>query len=129
MDPRDLSVRMSPLVYSSLLTLVEGRLQKPVWESRKISDVVESRLWAEYQRVVYVVLDKESRVTYVGSTIRSIAERLAEHIKIDNRINWDRVMIVPLKNGIVEAELRKFEGLIGRRLRPYDNSKLPHSSS
>jgi hypothetical protein len=128
MDLRSLAVRMSPLVYSSILTIVEARLDSPVWESKKISEVVESRMWSDYNKVVYIILDRENLVAYVGSTIRSISERLSEHIKIDNRINWERVMIVPLKNGLVDAELREYEGLIGRRLRPYDNSKLPNLS-
>ena len=128
MNDKSLAVRMTPVVYSSILTIVEARLHSAVWQSKKISDVVDSRPWSGYHKVVYIVLDGENLVAYVGSTIRSISDRLSEHIKIDNRSNWERVMIVPLKDGIVDAELREYEGLVGRRLRPYDNSKLPNLS-
>ena len=120
-----LSVKVTPTSYSSLIPLLDNRLLVAVWESRKITDVLTLSIWSEYRNVVYIVVDSDSLAVYVGSTNRTIGERLSEHIKIENRQNWDRVYILPLKDGLDEATLRKFEGLVGRRLRPYGNSKLP----
>ena len=129
MDNIKYSVRMTPVVYSELLSIVEPRLQEGVWESRKITTVIEQKIWGNFPKVVYVVLDAQNVVAYVGSTNRTIAERLSEHVKIDNRSNWTRVMIIPLKSGLQDSELRMYEGIVGRRLRPYNNSKLPASFS
>jgi len=123
------SVRMTPVVYSELLSMVEPRLQEGIWESRKITTVIGQKIWGDFSNVVYIVLDAQNVVAYVGSTNRSISERLSEHVKIDNRSNWIRVMIIPLKAGLLDSELRMYEGMVGRRLRPYNNSKLPTSHS
>jgi len=129
MENTKYSVRMTPVVYSELLSMVEPRLQEGIWESRKITTVIGQKIWGNFSKVVYIVLDAQNVVAYVGSTNRSISERLSEHVKIDNRSNWIRVMIIPLKAGLLDSELRMYEGMVGRRLRPYNNSKLPTSHS
>ena len=122
---RRLSVKVNAAVYSSLIPMLDNRLKEPIWESRKITDVVALNSWSEFQNVIYVIIDKENLAVYVGSTNRTISERLSEHIRLSKRSEWDRVFILPMKDGLDEELLRKYEGLVGRRLRPYSNGKLP----
>jgi hypothetical protein len=122
---RRLSVKVNAAVYSSLIPMLDNRLREPIWESRKISEVVSLKTWSEYQNVIYVIVDKDNLAVYVGSTNRTISERLSEHIRLAKRSAWERVFVLPMKDGLDEESLRKYEGLVGRRLRPYSNGKLP----
>lgn len=127
---REMAARLTPLVYSSLCDMVGNRLLRPYMKSADISDVVSLNRWGDISKAVYIVLDSQSACAYVGSVDRAtsggLGARLSEHSKLGNRSHWTRLMILPLHNGTSEAEVRRLEGEVGRRLRPYDNEKLPN---
>lgn len=125
-------VEMTDIVYSSLCDIVGDKLRKPVFESREIGSVVSKQVWTKVSKGIYIILDSLGFVAYVGSVDRNsdsgLSQRILEHTRIPNRHNWHRVMILPLLDGVPEIDVRCLEGAIGRRLRPYDNDKLPNCS-
>lgn len=79
---------------------------------------------------VYVVIDGEGRICYVGSVCRGpgsgLADRLAEHLDDpDKRARWQAVWVVPLRPHTAPAEVRRIEGVIGAHLQPYGSRRLP----
>jgi hypothetical protein len=127
---RAMASHVTQLVYSGLCDIVGNRLHRPYFDSSDIAEVVGQRRWNDVSKAVYIVLDEQNICAYVGSVDRrtnsGLSSRMTEHSRIGLRGHWKRLMILPLVEGTSEAEVRRFEGEVGRRLRPYDNDKLPN---
>lgn len=104
-------------------------LRAEVFESRDIVEVANQAKWAQVSKSVYIILDTDGFVSYVGSVNgvghARLSERMKEHSKLCGRSQWDRVMIVPLKEDVNQNEVFKYEGLIAALLQPYDSKKSP----
>ena len=120
---------MSDSLYMSCCQIAGIYLRREVWESASFAQVVEGVRWGKVSKAVYVVLDVRNRVAYVGSVDRlsesGLAGRLYQHSRLRGRAHWYAVRIVPLRDGTPRSKVVELEGTIGRRLRPYDNQRLP----
>ena len=121
---------MTDSLYANSASIVgDSKLICPVWDSRNISSVAANEVWTKVAKAVYIVLDSQRNICYVGSVSRSdagaLGSRMKEHSMIPNRQHWDSVMILPIKPEVPEGEVRKLEGLVARRLRPYDLGRHP----
>lgn len=80
---------------------------------------------------VYVAIDVQGNVAYVGSACRpdggrAAAQRLAEHLRRHDRFQqWDYLYLFPLRGDTPLPMVRRIEGRIGRHLRPSENMSLP----
>ncbi len=72
---------------------------------------------------VYVVLDPDDEVVYVGKVDRrdgsTIAERFCDHHALAD--DWDRVWILPLKEGTAASEVLAVEGAMIKFFCPHHN--------
>ncbi len=125
----DSKTQMTKLTYSSVCDVVGSRLICPVFDAVDILKVASRQKWAKIRKAVYIIIDDDGYVAYVGSVCRegdfAVCDRMKEHSKISGRNKWDRVHILPLNSDLPESEVRKIEGKVGKRLNPYDNQKLP----
>lgn len=78
---------------------------------------------------VYIVTDNRSRVRYVGSASRRdgcVSDRIREHLRNDDRDRtWAYVWFLPFGPNVDVGHVRLMERLVGERLRPTDNRRLP----
>ena len=78
---------------------------------------------------VYIVTDNKSRVRYVGSASRKdgcVSDRIREHLRDASRDRiWAYVWFLPFGPEVDIGHVRLMERLVGERLRPTDNRRLP----
>lgn len=78
---------------------------------------------------VYVVTDRRSRVRYVGSAMRKergVSSRLREHLRsAEKERAWAYVWFLPFGADVALTQVRLMERLVGERLCPTDNRRLP----
>lgn len=122
---------MTDSLYANAASIVgDSKLICPVWEARDISSVASNEVWTKVAKAVYIVLDAQRIICYVGSVSRvdagALGSRMREHANVPNRQHWHSVMILPVKPEVPESEVRKLEGLVARRLRPYDLGRHPN---
>lgn len=122
---------MTDSLYANAVSIVgDSKLICPVWDSRDISSVASGQVWTKVAKAVYIVLDSQNNICYVGSVSRvdagALSSRMKEHAMVPNRQHWHTVMILPIKPEVPESEVRKLEGLVARRLRPYDSGRHPN---
>jgi plasmid rolling circle replication initiator protein Rep len=121
---------MTDALYLMACNLVDTLdLRTEVFESRDILEVASQNKWAGVSKAIYIILDTQAQVSYVGSVNgvgeARLSERMREHSRITGRSNWDRVMIVPLVDDVSQKDVFKYEGLIAALLKPYDSKKSP----
>lgn len=122
---------MTEALYANVVSIVgDSKLTCPVWNSMDISSVASNEVWTKVSKAVYIILDSQKNICYVGSVSRmddgALASRMREHATLPNRQHWHSVMILPIKKEVPETEVRKLEGLVARRLRPHDSGRHPH---
>jgi hypothetical protein len=84
------------------------------------------------RKAVYVVTDRAGRVAYVGKVCRpediaAVESRLREHVEqLEKAMTWAMLYVVPLKSETPDVVVEYIEGLIGERLKPYQNKRLPN---
>jgi hypothetical protein len=75
---------------------------------------------------VYVVLDADCRLRYVGSVARADPDALRRRIREHgNRDGWRWAVVIPLAPNTPVREVRRIEGAVGRAVFPSDNRRLP----
>lgn len=91
--------------------------------------VYEPSALPNISRCVYVVLGRDGRVAYVGSTSRSLGglrERWCEHESRGMLLDtWKRVWVIEVSDECSDESLRWVEGMVGLVLSPSDNRRLP----
>lgn len=61
---------------------------------------------------------------YVGSTTRGVAVRMAEHVKVPRRAEWEELWVIGLLDGLSPYQVRLAEERVGRLVKPLDNLRL-----
>lgn len=84
----------------------------------------------DYECAVYIAIDMEGRVDYVGSVsrvgVRGAATRLREHLADNARLRaWNMLMLVPLHPATPREAVLRIEGRVGAHLGPSRNRRLP----
>jgi hypothetical protein len=79
---------------------------------------------------VYIASDRAGKVTYVGKVTRgdvsAVRSRLLEHVRDRRKAHrWATLHVVPLRDDTPAEVVEELEGLIGRRLMPTMNERLP----
>ena len=120
---------LTEVAYANCCALVDPYLMKPVWDSMPILEIARGEVWTRVRRAVYIVIDAAGEVAYVGSVDRvsqgGLCRRMFEHMSDPDKTHWARVMILPINPEMVDVDVLRLEGLVGRRLRPYGNQRLP----
>ena len=58
---------------------------------------------------------------YVGSTTRGVATRLAEHVKVPRRAEWEELWVIGLRDGLSRYQVQLAEERVGRLVGPLEN--------
>jgi hypothetical protein len=82
------------------------------------------------RRGVYIACDRTGRIVYVGKVTRADARavraRVFEHVRDDKKAYlWATIHVVPLRDDTPTEVVAHLEGVIGRRLMPATNRRLP----
>ena len=115
--------------YVRLTGMLVRHLAKP--HPRRYPVAVETLPDAE--RAVYIAVDAEDQVRYVGSVARcgagALRQRINEHLQLrPSALTWTGVWVVELHPGTPRETVRWAESLIGEELSPTDNARLPISA-
>ncbi len=62
---------------------------------------------------------------YVGSTTRGVATRLAEHVKVPRRAEWEELWVIGLRGGLSHYQVQLSEERVGRLVGPLENLRRP----
>ena len=121
---------MTDALYAMSCNLVDSfDLRKEVFVALDILEVASQAKWGGVSKAVYIILDVDGFVTYVGSVNgigkARLSERMKEHSRINGRAKWDKVMIIPLVDDVTQNEVFKYEGMVAALLKPYDSKKSP----
>jgi hypothetical protein len=116
------TVRLTPGLYRSLV-LLGG--DDAATGAQPLKRDLSTRLEPE-QKAIYIVLDMNERVVYVGSVSRDdergLSRRLQEH---GLRHGWKWLVVIPLVPSTPTTRVRELEGAVGAVLRPTHNRRLP----
>ncbi len=122
---------MTDALYANVASIVgDSKLICREWRIMDISAVASNNVCTKVTKAVYIILDSQRCISYVGSVCRNeagaLGSRMREHATVPNRQHWNSVMILPIKPDVPESEVRKLEGLVARRLRPNDPGRHPN---
>jgi len=114
------------------LTQIVGvvNLRCKVFGFETVKRVADGLVWTKVSKCIYIVVDGNSDVAYVGSVATrqngdGVCARMREHIRKPERAHWEYLYILPLRESTSDENIRRLEGLVGRRLRRYDEGRLP----
>ncbi len=80
----------------------------------------------DVSNAIYIACDEGGDVAYVGSSIRSVRQRVTEHLRNRDRAStWKTLWVLPLDEGLPEPLVRLCEARVGRLLKPTRNRRLP----
>lgn len=83
---------------------------------------------------VYIAVDPQGRVCYVGSVCRpkdgrGLASHLGEYLHdLPKTEKWRGIHILPLRSDTPEPEVRRIGGEVAGWLLPYDRERWPQAS-
>jgi hypothetical protein len=86
----------------------------------------------QVRKAVYIVVDRTGYVAYVGKVCRpiditAVESRLVEHVEeVAKARTWAKLYAIPLKADTPDVVVEYIEGLVGERLEPYQNKRLPN---
>lgn len=91
--------------------------------------VADGFRWAGVDSAVYIAIDEEGEVSYVGSVCRvnsqGLRGRISEHLRSSRGRTWRFISIVPLRSGTPLSQVRLLEGRIARILEPHSTFRIP----
>jgi hypothetical protein len=76
------------------------------------------------RNAVYVACTDEI-VRYVGSTTRTVAARVREHVRLRERAAWEELWVIALVDTVSPYGVLLAEERVGKLLRPDDNRRPP----
>lgn len=80
-------------------------------------------------KAVYIAFDYTGTVVYVGSVARGrggLRQRFAEHCRTRREArHWTHLWVIALRTDTPACYVRWVEGVVGRKLRPTGNRRLP----
>jgi hypothetical protein len=83
------------------------------------------------RKAAYFVIDRSGNVAYVGkvcrpSDITAVGSRLVEHVQdVAKAMTWAKLFVIPLKVDTPNVVVESIEEVVGERLEPYQNRRLP----
>ena len=92
----------------------------PIYESDGGAVTID----AAVSRAVYVVIDPDDYVVYVGMVDRTagvVADRFRDHHKYTEA--WDRVWVLALSDSLVHDDVREVEDALIRHFEPVGNDR------
>jgi hypothetical protein len=110
--------------YEALAALAGARLSRPLPARYAVDGALPL-----CSSAVYVILDADLRVRYVGSVARADPDALRRRVREHGaRQGWRWAVVIPLLAETPAREVRRIEGVIGRALFPPDNRRLPFAA-
>jgi hypothetical protein len=122
-------VRMTPQTFWAACVLAGD------WRKGYLPDPINLLAEPHYPRVrkaVYVAVDRDGHVAYVGRVCRpgdlaAVGSRIREHVRtVAKEAVWAQLYVIPLANDTPPEAVALVEGLVGRRLQPYQSRRLPN---
>jgi hypothetical protein len=123
-------VKFSDDLYWVSCTLAGGARRG--YEPRGVNLRTAEPKFPQVTKAVYFVVDGAGYVAYVGKVcragdVRAIESRLKEHVgEAVKASTWARLYVVPLQSSTANVVVEYVEGLVGERLEPYQNKRLPN---
>jgi hypothetical protein len=101
------------------------------YQPRGVNLLTAEHVFPRLRKAVYFVVDRSGNIAYVGKVCRpgdiaAVESRIAEHVEdVTKASTWSRLYVIPLKVDTPNDVVEYVEGLVGERLEPNQNKRLP----
>lgn len=118
-----MGVRMGPGMYTAAWRAAGRAAAPPHARAYRLTRGIPIDLPAA-RNAVYVACVQDV-VRYVGSTTRTVATRVREHVRLRDRAAWEELWVISLLDGVSPYGVVLAEERVGKLLQPDDNRRPP----